>query len=211
MPDTRKSRRPALEPPRPSRDPRVDSAPPDPLDEAPLAQADHVAHTFSRPTLAPPSTRLASLEAEVERLQAERANDADDTAGMLVRLAESERMQITAHSLTVEAEARTGALEADLGEARRRVEELELEATDLREQGRLSEARLGAARETMAAALRLIEELERREEIAASIRTRAIRDALRALGGQPAASAAPESSVGMVGTHDPEWELDLAK
>src|ERR1019366_9277288 len=78
MSDTRKSRQPGLEPARAQKDPRVDSTPPTPLDEAPLAHLQHVAHTFSRPASAPRLERLASLEAEVERLRSELANDAYD-------------------------------------------------------------------------------------------------------------------------------------
>ena len=62
--------------------------------------------------------------------------------------------------------------------------------------------------------------MERREELAASLRARAVRDALRELGrGRESQSAdsesvgtsGPESSVEVVGTHDVEWDLDLAE
>jgi hypothetical protein len=210
MPDTRNSRGPQIEPARQTRDPRIDSTPPSALDETPLAPL-HVAHTFSRP---PRFERLANLEAEVERLRGELANDADDTAGMLVRIAESERRHVTAHTLAIDASARASALEAELAKANERMQELELELAILRQQWSLSEGRLGAAREAMDGALGLVEELERREEMAASIRTRTIRDALRALRGD-APPVPAQSSIGVAGAHDAprdgDWELDLAK
>jgi septal ring factor EnvC (AmiA/AmiB activator) len=215
MPDPRKSRQPGAEPARVTRDPRVDSTPPAALDEAPLGHLHHVAHTFSRPTAAPPSDRLATLEAEVERLRGQLANDADDTAGMLVRIAESERMHVSAHATALEAGARASTLEAELEKASRRVNDLERELEGLRQQWSLSEARLSAARESMRGAFGLVEELERREEMAAAIRARTIRDAMQALRDEPSTPVSAESSVEVVGGHDPsregEWDLDIAK
>ncbi len=208
MPDTRK-------PSRPSRDPRLDSSPPAALGEAPLGP------TSSAATVPPPRARVATLQAEVERLRAERETDADETAGMLVQIAESDRMRAAALSEAMVAGERVGALAADLDEARLRVEALEAEVAGLREQWSLSEARLCTARETISAALTLLEEMDRREELAASMRTRTMRDTLRALGRAadheakttPSAEPAsgPESSVEIVGTHDLEWDFDLAE
>ncbi len=204
MPDTRK-------PSRPSRDPRLDSTPPAAPNETPLG-------ALYAPTAAPPG-RVATLQAEVQRLRAERETDADETAEMLVQLAESDRMRAAALSEATVAEERVGALQSDLHEARQRVEVLEVEVAGLREQWSLSEARLRSARQTIAGALSLLEDMERREEMAASLRARGVRDALRALGrGQEHEStepegdapSAPESSVEVVGTHDLEWDLDLA-
>ncbi|HEY5145958.1 MAG TPA: hypothetical protein VII82_04295 [Polyangiaceae bacterium] len=215
MSDTRKSRQPGLEPARAQKDPRVDSTPPTPLDEAPLAHLQHVAHTFSRPASAPRLERLASLEAEVERLRSELANDADDTAGMLVRIAESERLRVSVHAMALEAGARAGALETELERASQRVKDLEAELDGLRQQWSLAEARLSASRKAMQAALESMEELERREEMAASIRSRTIRDALQSLRGDTIPPASAESSVGVIGArdgaHEADWDLDLAK
>jgi chromosome segregation ATPase len=165
---------------------------------------------------------VASLQAEVERLRAERESDADETAGMLVQIAESERMRAVAQSQAVIAIERVEALQSDLAEARLRVAALEGEAAGLREQRSLAEARLSSARELIAAAMELLEEMQRREEMASSMRARAVRDTLRTLGRvaeNPQAHAppgeqagGPESSVvEIVGTHDLEWDLALAE
>jgi hypothetical protein len=164
---------------------------------------------------------VASLQAEVERLRAERECDADETAGMLVQIAESERMRTVAQSQVVIASERVEALESELAEARSRVAALEGEAAGLRELRSLAEARLSSARELIATAVALLEEMQRREELASSMRTRAVRDTLRALNGaaeDPIAqappeerAAGPESSVEIVGTHDLEWDIALAE
>jgi chromosome segregation ATPase len=204
MRDTRK-------PSRPSKDPRLDSKPPAALGEAPLAPSSQLS----------PSARVASLQAEVERLRAERDFDADETAGMLVQIAESERMRAVAQSQVVVASERVETLQSALAEAQSRVAALEAEAAELREQQSLAEARLSSARESIAAAVALLEEMERREEMASSMRTRAVRDMLHTLGraaenplaeAPPGEQAAgPESSVEIVGTHDLEWDLALAE
>ena len=214
MPDTRN-------PSRPSRDPRLESTPPVGPGEAPLGSLP------SATLPPPPAGRVASLQAEVERLRSERETDADETAEMLVQIAESDRMRAAAQSQVVVASERVGTLEADLDDARTRVGALEVEMARLREQWSLSEARLSAARETIAAAVTLLEEMERREEMSSSMRTRSLRDTLRALsragrdaerGAERRSSGAPEdrasgpeSSVEIVGTHDLEWDLDLAE
>jgi hypothetical protein len=207
MPDTRN-------PSRPSRDPRLDSKPPAALGETPLASSPYGATI-------PPTGRVASLQAEVERLRAERESDADETAGMLVQIAESDRMRAAAQSQAVVASERVEAMQSDLDEARSRVDALEVEVAGLREQWSLAESRLGAARETIATALALLEEMQRREELTSSMRARSVRDTLRALGhaagnaetkAPPGDRASgPESSVEIVGTHDLEWDLDLAE
>jgi chromosome segregation ATPase len=168
----------------------------------------------------PPAGRVASLQAEVERLRAERESDVDETAGMLVQIAESERMRAAALSQAVVASERGDALQSDLAEARSRVLALEAELAGLRQQWSLAEERLSSARETIATALTLLEEMQRREEMASSMRARSVRDTLRALNRaaeDPQAKApdgdqasGPESSVEIVGTHDLEWDLDLA-
>ena len=204
-------------PSRPSRDPRIDSTPPSALGEAPLGH-------IPRATLAPAGRRAGGhLEAEVERLRTERESDADEAAGMLVHIAQSERMRVAAQSQAVQAGERAGALQADLDQAMQRIDELEVEVAGLRQQWVASEARLNAAHETISAAFGALEDLERREEMTASMRARSIRDTLRALGGNPAepvgaesssrerVSQGPDSSVEIVGTHDLEWEMDLAE
>jgi chromosome segregation ATPase len=204
MPDTRK-------PSRPSRDPRLDSRPPAAPSEVPLG-SPHA------PTgLAP--ERVASLQAEVVRLRAERETDVDETAEMFVQLVESDRMRVAAQSEAMVAGERVGALQSDLDEAHQRVDALEAEVAGLRQQWSLAESRLDRARLTIAAALSLLEDMERREEMAASLRARAVRDALQTLAhgreSEPTdtrgeISSGPESSVEVVGTHDMDWDLDIA-
>lgn len=223
---------------------------------------------------------MALLEAELERLRSERASEADETAGMLVHIAESERMRVSAQSQAVEAGERAGVLEARLEHAQRHIDELEIElagarsqwaasqaeltsareqltqmnaqltsahtkltsageelssahaklgstreeltaahaqAATTREQLTSAQAKLAAADESMASALGMLEEIERREEMAASMRTRGLRDAVRALGrGGPGpalerVSVAPESTVEIVGTHDVDWDLEVGE
>ena len=97
MPDTRK-------PSRPSRDPRLDSSPPAALGEAPLDP------TPSAVTVPPAGVRVATLQAEVERLRAGRETDADETAECSCRSPESDRMRAAALSeAMVAGRARRGA------------------------------------------------------------------------------------------------------
>ena len=155
-------------------------------------------------------------------MRAERESDADETAGMLVQIAESERMRTVAQSQAAIASERVEALQSDLAAARSRVAALEGEVAGLREQQSLAEARLSSTRETIALAVGLLEEMQRREELASSMRARAVRDTLRTLGRaveNPPAHAppgeqasGPESTVvEIVGTHDLEWDLALAE
>ncbi len=203
MPDTRNTSRP-------SRDSRLDSKPPSAPDELPIGPSHPASASI-------PIGRVASLQAEVERLRAGRETDADETAEMLIHLAESDRMRAAAQSEAMVAGERVGALQSDLDEARERVDSLEAEVAGLREQWSLAESRLTSARHTIAAALTLLEDMERREELAASLRARAVRDALQALGRGSDQSAeshddrpsGPESSVEVVGT-DVDWDLDIA-
>jgi chromosome segregation ATPase len=105
----------------------------------------------------------AALEAEVERLKTARAEDADLAAEMLVRVAEAERLRMAAQT-------RVSELEAALVEARRAAAS--------------AQARFEGMRPTMSTALELIEELERREEMAGSLRTRTIQQVRTVLQGQ---------------------------
>jgi hypothetical protein len=77
--------------PRTLRDQRSDgSTIPPPQEEAPLARV------FSRAATEPATGRITALQAEIARLQAERASDADQTAEMLVRIAAAERAKAEA-------------------------------------------------------------------------------------------------------------------
>jgi chromosome segregation protein len=121
MPDSGKTKRPVSERLR-LRDPRVDSSPPS-------ARVETVNRRASRPRLEAAAVRIASLQAEVDRLTAERANDADTVAEMLVRIADAERAKTAANARAAEAERRAG---ASAGELDALHEELErrLEAFD---------------------------------------------------------------------------------
>jgi hypothetical protein len=210
MPDSRKTSRP--------RDPRKDSlAPTASRNPPPLARS------LPRPSEAP--RRVASLEAELERLRAEREQDVDETAEMLVKIVESERMIVAARSEAVEAGERAGLLHAELERARQRIDELEVEVAGLRRASSGAGPGQGDAHGAIAVALTLLEDLERREEMAASMRARALRSALETLAShagsavptsestgeaaveQPASG--PESSVEIVGTHELDWDAEL--
>jgi hypothetical protein len=165
---------------------------------------------------------MASLQAEVERLRAERATDADETAGMLVQIAESERMKAAAQSHAAEAEGRADVLRADLDQAHTRIDELEAEVEGLRRSWAASEQQLSAVRGSMETALALLEDMERREEMAASLRARGMRDALQTLARsarEPADAKPPssgpeapilESRVEIIGG-DADFDIDLAE
>ncbi|HEY3821261.1 MAG TPA: hypothetical protein VGL81_29045 [Polyangiaceae bacterium] len=89
-----------------SRDPRIDSAPP--------AAEEAQVQVTSRP----PASRIAALEGELERVNKERAADADDLATMLVRIADAERGKAAATLLAQELGDRVLALEAQVSELR---------------------------------------------------------------------------------------------
>lgn len=65
----------------------------------------------------PAAVRRAEKEAEITRLKAERAADADDIAAMLVTVAESDRERRAAWDRAGVLETRTRELDAELGEA----------------------------------------------------------------------------------------------
>src|SRR5260370_10162215 len=106
MPDSGRTKRPSSQRLR-LRDPRVDSSPPP-------ARAENVHRRASRPRLEAAAIRIASLQAEVERLKADRANDADTVAEMLVRIADAERAKTAANARASEAERRAGASVGEL-------------------------------------------------------------------------------------------------
>src|SRR5689334_3695503 len=112
MPETRK-------PSRPTRDPRIDSSPPSARDETPLARPP-ASSRHALPHSASSDARVAALEAELERLRAERATEADEFASMLVQIAESDRMRAAAQTMASEARERAGAIQADLDRALQR-------------------------------------------------------------------------------------------
>ncbi|HLK38349.1 MAG TPA: hypothetical protein VKU41_16415 [Polyangiaceae bacterium] len=151
-----------------SRDRRVDSTLPPPREEAPLrrtspripgaARVPRSSGRLSAPDESPPPPH-EELVAENARLKRERAEDADEIAQMLVRLAEAERALLDA--------------EAARDEALR--------------QAAASEERLAAALHAMAAARELLDELQRREEIATGLRMRAIEETRQAVAGEPEA------------------------
>lgn len=78
---------------RPVRDQRSDgSTLPPPYEEAPLARV------LPRAAAESTATRITGLQAEIARLQAERASDADQTAEILVRIAGAERAKTEAQA-----------------------------------------------------------------------------------------------------------------
>jgi hypothetical protein len=135
----------------------------------------------ARPSSRPSFDRSVTLEAEIERLKAARAEDADVTAAMLVRMAEAERTRLAAQT---------------------RCSELEAELVQMRQRAAAAEARFEGTRMTMTSVVGMLDELERRDEMAASIRSRTFAQARAALQGQGrTAPPPPESSF------DAAWEL----
>jgi chromosome segregation ATPase len=124
-----------------------------------------------------------TLEAEIERLKAARAEDADLAAEMLVRIAEAERQRMAAQA---------------------RCAELEAEVAQTRDRAAAAEARFEGNRMTMASAVAMLDELERREEMAASIRTRSIAQARAALLGQGRTAPPPAESSFDAGWDPPD-------
>jgi hypothetical protein len=192
---------------RPPRDARMESSPPAGFDEVALpatptarpaapsrtpgsrpsarpvtgARSSLRPGVSARPSSRPSFDRSVTLEAEIERLKAARTEDADVTAAMLVRLAEAERMRLAAQT---------------------RCSELEAELVQMRQRAAAAEARFEGSRMTMTSALGMLEEMEHREEMAASIRSRAFAQTRAALQGQGRTAPPPPESP-----FDAAWEL----
>src|SRR5258706_6151195 len=132
------------------RDKRTDdSTLPPPRDEAPLAR------TFARPAAESSTTRIGGLQAQIGRLEDERANDADQIAEMLVRIAEAERSKTEAQATletisrhaeldeksAVNAGAALDRVRADAEADRARLVDLEAKLTSMaREHGEIMDA-----------------------------------------------------------------------
>jgi hypothetical protein len=131
MSSTRKTNRPqALKrASRPPRDLRAEKSthgsdrPPErsagPLSErgGPRAGSSNSKKTVPEIRIDPAAIRRAEKEAEITRLKAERASDADDIAAMLVTVAESDRERRAAWDRAGLLETRTRELDAELAEA----------------------------------------------------------------------------------------------
>jgi hypothetical protein len=153
------------------------------------------------------AARIASLEAEVARLKAARSNDADQVAEMLVRIADAERAKAAAEQRALASDHRAEILGEELNRERARGAEADMWETSgtddvhhhldesLRKQAQLERA-VALAREAMGQASALLEEFDRREEMAAGIRSRAVEQIRRALGGEPITAGVYEPPSG---------------
>jgi chromosome segregation ATPase len=169
------------------------------MDSSPPPSEESLGRPISRTAFSPVG-RVAALEAEVERLKNERANDADETAGMLVQIAQSERMRAAAVSRADHADDLVTALQNEIESARERVTELEGELARAQREAANAAARLAAAQKALAGAGTLLGDLERREELAASARARTLREAMRVLGSGAAETGGPP---------EVDWDLDF--
>jgi hypothetical protein len=150
MADVSKSRRPpakASRGDRVSRDPRIESTPPRQEETVTLSRRPPMPSGSIRPL------RVALLEDEIAKLNQERANDADDIAAMLVRVADAQR-------LTEAAEQRAASLEAELEGARTKLLEAEAANGALEIAARASARRADAAEQDVAEAAATVERLE---------------------------------------------------
>jgi hypothetical protein len=205
----------------PPRDPRVDSVPPSSLEEAPLRRhtpqkvAQHVPRTPSlRPMSDASAARIVALETEVSRLREQHASDADQLGQMLVRLAEMERATAAALARAAESDGHAETLSVELGREKARMAKLEMERLEVSDaalaglRSQLEEVGaaqaqlkkdLTLARECMATAMTLLEDLERREEMVAGVRRRAIDQMKKCLSGSadlpPPAARRPPSKA----------------
>jgi hypothetical protein len=181
MQDWGKPRRPDRDRSRPlPRDPRGDSDPPASAEEAPLQAIPPV--PSSRPKGIALPGRLAALEAEVERLVGERAHDADQIAEMLVRIAAAERARAAADSRAAAAEQYASALRAEVERLRARCAEIDAENRRARESTRrLALPQADAVRDGITRLGAILDELDRREQMAAGLRSRTMEQVRQAL------------------------------
>jgi chromosome segregation ATPase len=214
MQDWGKSRRPPRERSRPpAKDPRADSEPPASSEETPLR---------SRPPSSAPrvdSARIAALQADIERLKSEHAHDADQVAEMLVRIAAAERAREgserardaaeraygDAEQRAAAAEQRAATLAAEVERLKQRAAELEADAWDpAGGSARDAQARFEATRAALARVGAMIDELDRREEIAGTIRARTIEQVRQALAEAEAPPSPPLQPARVISVQPPK-------
>ncbi len=190
MQDGGKSRRPGPERSRPPpRDPRADSDPPATTEETPL-------RALGRPPSSRPRgdavAKIVALEAEIERLVADRAHDADQIGEMLVRIAGAERARAAAESRASAAEQQAAALRAEVAHLEARCAQLEADAWGVSESTRrVAEPQAHAVREGLSRIGAILDELDRREEMAAGLRARTIEQLRQALAEVDAPASPP--------------------
>lgn len=174
MQDWGKPRRPGRDRSRPPpRDPRADSDPPASSEEVPLQAFPRI--PSSRPRGSDPPARVTALEAEVARLLGERAHDADQLGEMLVRIAAAERARASAETRAAVAEQQVLALRAEVAQLRARCAQIEAEDWEVQESTRrLAPPQADAVRDGLARVAGILDELERREQMAAGLRTRTV-------------------------------------
>jgi hypothetical protein len=165
----------------------------------------------SRPKVDPVS-RIAVLEAEIERMGQERAHDADQIGEMLVRIAGAERARAAAESRAAAAEHLSAALRAELAHLEARCAQLEAEAWE----GGQSTTRLaaldpGAVHEGLTRLGAIFDELDRREEMAAGLRARTmeqIRQTLAEMEAPPSPPVQPSPVIQVSSDRPPMAEPD---
>jgi len=153
------------------------------------------------------------LEADVARLRAERAADADDLAAMLVRVADTERARDVAVKRANGLEAWTVDLEAKVAEARTRADEIEEASSGMR--GELialkkaldaSNARIADVQNELATARRDAEDALEVERVKHGLELEVIRGAQR--GGSAASSGSHERSEEVAAVLDKLMKLE---
>jgi hypothetical protein len=133
---------------------------------------------------------------------------------MLVRIADAERAKAAAEQRALASDHRAEILGEELNRERARTSQAEADMWEtpgsndphgqldesLKRQAQLERA-VALAREAMGQAAALLEEFERREEMAAGIRSRTIEQIRRALGGEPVTAGGYEApDLAMEGT-----------
>lgn len=178
MAEVGKTKRPPARPVRgPFKDPRIDSSPP-PREEEVLSPSPRRASlpripAASRPPAESIAVRVAGLEEELDRLRAERAEETDQIADVLVRIAEAERARAAAEQRVAELRETTRILEAQLAEAKEAADAeatLDVELQMTRERCTLLEAEV---ERTRAQTERTTDAMRRAEEAALASSRRA--------------------------------------